>query len=192
MKSHSRNLSVFTTLVVLMTLSTNAQEIKSEKKITVHTLEPQTVLYTLHRGPHADLGQAFGELYGLAGSKNLHPLGPAVSVHLNNPQQVKATHWLTEIRIPVAKSALSLAGTLGPMTDVKTIPAIRVAVTVKPAGVDSPEQALRKLYRWIVLNGHVPVDAPRQRIVGDNQVHDYQQMTVEVMVPVAKVEDLTD
>ncbi len=193
MKTHLRYRSALTVLMGFIALSSaHAEERAPDHKITVRTLKPQTVLYTLHRGPYADLGQAFGKLYGLAGSKGLRPLGPAVSVHLNNPQQVRQAHWITEIRIPVADSALSLAGALGPMTDVKTVPGMKVAVTVKPAGIDSPELMLRKLYRWIYQSGYVHVDAPLQRIVTDNQAHDYKEMTVEVLVPIAKVEDLTD
>jgi DNA gyrase inhibitor GyrI len=193
MKTHLRYRSALTVLIGFIALgSVTAEDRALEDEITLRTLEPQTVLYTIHRGPYADLGQAFGKLYGLAGSEGLRPLGPAVSVHLNNPQQIKPRHWLTEIRIPVAETALSLAGALGPMTDVKTVPRARAAATVKPAGADSPEWMLKKLYRWIYQSGYVPVDAPLQRMVGDSQAHEYKQMTVEVMVPIAKAEDLAD
>lgn len=153
----------------------------------MRTLAPQTVLYTVVRGPYDKLGEAFGSLYALAGSKGIKPTGSASSVSLNNPETTSREHRLTEIRIPVDAEATKLAGTLGPMTDVKTVPATTVAVGVKPKGTSDPAQAMRCVYTWLAQKGYMPTGGPIQKVVSDTQTHDYREMVVEIMVPVMKV-----
>lgn len=190
MKSHSRNLSVLVTLMVLVVTTVSAHETCNNTKVTVRTLEPQTVLYTIHRGSYWKLGEVFGRLYGLATSKGLQPSGGGMSVHLNNARGLAAEHWLTEVRIDVPKSALSHAGTLGPVTDIKTVPKVKVAVAVKPAGEKTPDRNYKALYTWIYQNGYVAVDAPMQRVIGGSQTHDYTQMEVELLVPIMKPQEI--
>jgi DNA gyrase inhibitor GyrI len=159
-----------------------------EKQVTIQSLPSQTVLYTIVRGPYDKLGEAFGSLYGLMAAKGLKPTGPAMSVSLNNPQTTSSEHWLTEIRIPVDESAKELAGTLGPMTDVKTVAAMTVAVGVKPKGVSDPADVILQVYSWLIHNGYVPTSGPMQEVALDSGDHDYTQMVVEIMVPVMKLE----
>jgi len=191
MKSHTRNLSVLTALICCVILvPLRAKETGSRRKVTVRDLESQTILYTIHRGSYTGFGQAFARLFGLAGSKDLRPTVNVMTVHLNNPHQVAEAHWLTEIRVPVADSALSLAGSLGPMTDVKTVPGVKVAVATKPAGAASPAAIQKKLYQWIYQNGYAPIDAPMQRVISGGQTQDYTLMEVELMIPITKPENL--
>jgi DNA gyrase inhibitor GyrI len=190
MNSHSRYLSILTLLIVLVAATAGAHETSASTKVTVRTLEPQTVLYTIHRGSYWTLGEAFGRLYGLAMSKDLQPTSETMSVHLNNPQGLAPAHWLTEVRIIVPKSALRHAGTLGSLTDIKTVPEVKVAVAVKPAGVKTPEKIGRDLYAWIYQHGYASIDAPMQRVIGGSKTHNYTQMEVEMLVPVAKPADI--
>jgi effector-binding domain-containing protein len=163
-----------------------AAEKAADANVTTRTLEAQTVLYAVVRGPYNKLGEAFGSLYSLLGSKGIKPAGPSMSVSLNNPETTASEHWLTEIRIPVDDSAKKLAGTLGPMTDVKTVPDMKVAVTVKSKGVSDPVDIMRRLYTGMTQNGYMPTGGPMQKIISDSQNHDYSQMVVEIMVPVMK------
>ena len=112
-----------------------AEQASNPNTVTLRTIPSQTILYTVVRGYYDKLGPAFGMLYGLAGIKGLTPMGPAMSVHLNNPRNTEGDHMLTEIRIPVDDTALELAGTLGVMTDVKTVPETLAAVGLKSKGV---------------------------------------------------------
>ncbi len=163
-----------------------AAEKVTDANVTVRTLGQQTVLYTIVRGPYDKLGEAYGSLYALLGSKGLKPTGPSTSVSLNNPQTAAREHWLTEIRIPVDDAAKKLAGTFGPMTDVKTVAEMQVAVGTKPKGVSDPAEIIRRVYAWLAQNGYMPTGGPMQKVVSDSQSHDYSQMVVEIMVPVMK------
>jgi DNA gyrase inhibitor GyrI len=163
-----------------------AAEKATDANVAIRTIGPQTVLYTVVRGPYDKLGDAFGSLYSLLAGKGLKPLGPSVSVSLNNPETTASEHWLTEIRIPVDDSGKKLAGTLGPMTDVKTVSEMKVAVALKPKGVSDPADIIRRVYTWMAQNGYMPTGGPMQKVGSDTQSHDYGQMVVEIMVPVMK------
>jgi hypothetical protein len=163
----------------------------ADSSIAIRTLGAQTVLYTVVRGPYEKLGEAFGSLYGLLAGKGIKPAGPAMSVTLNNPESTSSEHWLTEIRIPVDDSAKKLAGTLGPMTDVKTVSETQVAAAVKPKGVSDPADILRRLYAWMALNGYMPTGGPMQKVDSGSPNYDYAQSAVEIMVPVMKAPGAT-
>lgn len=192
MRTHLRYRSILTVLLALLLVAAYATESTSLAKITVRDLEPHTILYTIHRGSYRGLGQAYGKLYGLAGAKGLRLTGEGLTVHLNNARKTPEAHLLTEVRLAVPESALNLAGTLGSMTDIKSVPAMQVAVAVKPAGTASPKQHIKTLYHWIYQNGYTVIDAPMQRVIKGAQTHDYTQMEVELLVPIAKPEDLVD
>jgi DNA gyrase inhibitor GyrI len=164
-----------------------AQEAPAPKPVIVRTLPSQTVLYTVVRGSYDKLGGAFGRLYGLIGSTGIKPVDAAMSVHLNNPKTTASEHLLTEIRIPVDDTAMKLAGTLGAMTDVKTVPQMTVAVGLKPKGSADPSDEIQRVYRWVLQNGYCPVEGPMQKVISDSQTHDYSQMEVEILVPIIKV-----
>jgi DNA gyrase inhibitor GyrI len=168
-----------------------AAQKSTDSSITIRTLGAQTVLYTVVRGPYEKLGEAFGSLYGLLAGKGLKPTGSAMSVTLNNPESTSSEHWLTEIGIPVDDSAKKLAGTLGPMTDVKTVSEMQVAVAVKPKGVSDPADILRRLYAWMAQNGYMPASGPMQKVNSDSANYDYAQSDVEIMVPVMKAPGAT-
>jgi DNA gyrase inhibitor GyrI len=119
-------------LMAVSTIRICAESPTEKSAFTIRKLEPQVVLYTIYRGSYDQLGKATGNLYALAGKKRISPRGGACYVYLNNPQNVSSQHRLTEIRIPVDASALKLSGTLGEITDVKELPAMKVAVAIKP------------------------------------------------------------
>jgi effector-binding domain-containing protein len=102
---------------------------------------------------------------------------------LNNPLLISPEHWLIEIRIPVDVDSLKYAGTLGQMTDVKLLPAMTVAVAVKPEGQNDPEPAIRSLYAWIDQHGYRIAGGLWQTVFCDAS-RDYAQMRTEFMIPV--------
>jgi hypothetical protein len=125
--SELKKWSLFLLLVCLTVVSIvgfSAESAAGNPKFSIRKAEQQIVLYTVHRGSYDKAGAAVGRLFALAGQKQIRPYGPASYVYLNNPQSISSEHWLTEIRIPVDKEALKLTGTLGEMTDVKTLPAV--------------------------------------------------------------------
>ncbi len=163
-----------------------AQQTPGPDSITVRTIPSQTVLYTVVRGSYDKLGEAFGRLYALAGANAIKPVGAAWSVHLNNPKITPPEHWLTEIRIPVDDTAKKLTGTLGPMTDVKITSEMTAVTGIKHKGTVDSSEIFKQVYLWALQNGYSPVDASMQRIISDTEDHDYSQMEVEILVPVAK------
>jgi len=183
-------LAIGLTAVIAVRICAKTQAVKSA--FTIRKVKPQVVLYTVYRGSYDEAGKAVGKLYALAGKKGISPRGGAYYVYLNNPQNVSSGHWLTEIRIPVAKDALKLAGTLGEMTDIKQLPAIEVAVAVKPEGQADPSPIYDSLGAWVLKQGYVATDSPREKFLTNAQAGDYAQMKSEIMVPVRKLPPRAD
>lgn len=117
------------------------------------------------------------------------PRGPLSYVYLNNPEYVSCRHRLTEIRIPVAKEALKHAGTLGEMTDVKTVPAVELAVIAKSAGQEDPRAIYERLFNWVYAHGYVHIEDPMEKFLTGASGGSYAQMKTEIMVPVMKIEE---
>ncbi len=180
-------------MVILMVISSVeifAEQAAGNPGITIRKLEPQTVLYTIYRGSYDKMGKAIGNLYALARDKGVYPRGSLSCVYLNNPQLISSEHWLTEIRIPVGKEALKLAGTLGEMTDVKAMPAMEVAVAVKPEGVVDPNPIYENLELWIHKEGYSAVEGPMEIFLTNGAMGSYAQMKSEIMIPVKKFSEI--
>jgi effector-binding domain-containing protein len=176
-------------LMVVSAAVISAKPPAEKPAFSIRKVEKQVVLYTIYRGSYDRTGPAVGRLFALAGRKGLRPRGPVSYVYLNNPKQVSSEHWLTEIRIPVGKEALKLAGTLGEMTDVKALPAFEVAVAVKPEGQADPGLIYDRLYTWIYQQGYVVNQGPMEMFVTNVMGSNYTRMKSEIMVPVMKVSE---
>ena len=174
-------------LMVVSLAQIPANSAGGKKTFAIRKVQEQVVLYTIYRGSYNKVGSAIGRLFGLAGSKGITPRGPISFVYLNNPRYVSAQHWLTEIRVPVGKEALKHAGTLGEMTDVKTVPAVELVVAVKPEGQADPGPIYERLFTWIYEAGYVHIEDPRERFLTGASTGDYARMKSEIMVPVSKI-----
>jgi effector-binding domain-containing protein len=164
----------------------SAKSSSGKSAFAIRKVEKQVVLYTIYRGSYDKVGPAIGKLYELAGSKGIKPQGPITFVYLNNPRCVSSQHWLTEIRVPVSKETLKLAGFLGEMTDVKEVPAVEVVVAVKGEGQADPSPIYERLFTWIYNTGYVHFEDPMEKFLGGASTGDYSQMKTEIMVPVSK------
>jgi len=176
-------------LIIVSLAQIPAQSAGGKSAFAIRKVEKQVVLYTICRGSYDKTGPAVGKLFALAGQKRIRPRGPASYVYLNSPKLVSSQHWLTEIRIPVGKEALKLAGTLGEMTDVKALPAMEVAVAIKPKGQGDPSSIYENLYAWIYKQGYVVTEGPRESFLTNAMAGNYAQMKSEIMVPVMKVSE---
>jgi effector-binding domain-containing protein len=145
------------------------------------------VLYTIHRGPFDQVGTTIQELMTMAAPKGLIPKGPVSFMYLTNPELTPRAHWLTEVRVPVGEDALKLAGTLGKFTDVQKLAPIDVVVATKPEGMADPGPVYHKLYPWLLANGYIPLEGPREQFLTNAESNDYSKMKTEIMVPVQKV-----
>lgn len=174
-------------LVVASIVGISATSAGGKTTFSLRRVEKQVVLYTIYRGSYDKAGPAIGKLYALAGSKGVRPIGAMSHVYLNNPRLVASQHWLTEIRIPVGKDALKLAGTLGEMTDVKTLPAMEVVVAVKPKGQSDPASIYEGLYRRILKEGYLAAQGPIETFLTNAETGNYAQMKTEIMIPVSKI-----
>jgi DNA gyrase inhibitor GyrI len=174
-------------LVVVSAAQISAMSAGGKSKIAIRKVEEQIVLYTIYRGSYDKIWPAIGKLFALAGQKGIRPIGAMSHVYLNNPKLVESRHWLTEIRIPVGKEALKVAGTLGEMTDVKALPAIDVVVAVKPKGQSDPAPVYEELYRWILKEGYIAAQGPIEKFLTNSETGNYAQMKTEIMLPVSKV-----
>jgi effector-binding domain-containing protein len=179
-------------LLAVSAIEIFAEQAKEEPKITIRKLQQQTVLYTIYRGSYEKMGVAIGNLYALAGQKGVYPRGSMCCVYLNNPQYVSSEHQLTEIRIPVGEEALKLAGTLGEMTEVKTVPAMDVAVAVKPEGVADSSTIYKNLGLWMYKKGYAATEGPMEIFLTNSEAGNYAQMKSEIMIPVEKLSQNKD
>jgi effector-binding domain-containing protein len=173
------------------TLESTAPAVESTAaapECSLRKLEAQVVLYTIYRGPYDKVGQAIGDLISLGSDNGLYPMGPVSMSYLNSPHYTTPQHYLTEIRVPVADDALKLAGTLGEMTDVKTIPAMEVAVVTKPSGVADPMPLIVGLTKWMAAQGYVTAEGINEVYLSNTDSGDYAQMEVEIRIPVEKME----
>jgi len=148
----------------------SAKSAESKSAIAIREVEKQVVLYTIHRGNYNKTGPVIGKLFALAGRKGIKPAG-------------SSQHWLTEIRVPVSKEALKLAGTLGEMTDVKEVPAVKLAVAKKPQGQENPSAIYEQLYTWIYKGGYVHIEDPQEKFLSNASAGSYAQMKTEIMIP---------
>jgi effector-binding domain-containing protein len=179
-------------LVISLFLSTRAdteaQTDAGKYDFTIRKIDQQTVLYTIYRGDYDQIGPAIGKLYALAGQKQIRPLGPTHYAYLTNPKVTPPQHSLTEIRIPVDRDTLIHSGTLGPMTDVKTIPSIEVAVVIKPKGLADPSELYNQLAHWIHKQDYICAEGPVEKYLTPwTADSSYADMTTEIMLPVKKV-----
>ena len=83
-------------------------------------------------------------------------------------------------------NALQQAGSLGPMTDVKTLKATEYAVMKKPLGQTDYEAFYSVLYWRIAKEGYHRTDSAIEVFTDVGMGGDYRQMKTETMVPVAK------
>ncbi len=190
-------MKVWLVLLLLVCLTVTAVRIcaespKDKSAFTIRQVKSQVVLYTIYRGSYEQVGKAIGKLYELAGKKGISPRGGAYFVYLNNPQNVSSDHWLTEIRIPVAKDALKLTGALGEMTDVKELPETTMAVAVKQQVQKDPGIIYDGLYTWITKQGYVATGSPCEKFLTNAAAGNYADMKSEIMVPVRKLSTRTD
>jgi effector-binding domain-containing protein len=151
--------------------------------VTVREVGPQAVLYTIHRGHYDTVTNTVKKLYRLADSKGICITGPVCTGYLNNPRVQSPEHWLIEIRIPVGADAMKFAGTLGEMTDVKILPAMKIAAAIKPEGQDSPDTTICSLYSWIKKHGYRIAGNMWQSILCDKPGN-YAQTKTEFIIPV--------
>ena len=163
------------------------KENASKPEFALRKIDEQTVLYTIYRGPYENIGPVIGNLFALAAKNGLIPKGPLSCAYLNNPQLVEKEHYITEIRIPVDKNALKLAGTLGEMTDIKTLPAGETVVTKKPKNTSDPSSIYNKLYGWLYENGYAGIDNSCEVFLSQAMSTNYEQMETEIMIPVRKI-----
>lgn len=185
-KIMSLTMSVLT-LSILMTIGICTEQAKDKSDITIRELEPQTVLYTIYRGEYKDVGETIGNLYGLAMKNQIWPKGSISFVYLNNPQYISGEHCLVEIRIPVGQEALKLTGTLGEMTDVKTVKAMEAAVMKKTPGQTDYSKIYNSLYLWIAKNGYIAVENACEMFGPHTKSMDYSLIESEITIPIQKI-----
>lgn len=174
------------------TAETATKARKDKPTCAIRELPQQVVLYTIYRGNFDDIASTVGGLYSLAAENGIYPDGPLTFAYLNNFSHVSNQHWLTEIRLPVDKSALQVAGKLGKMTDIKTVSAMKVAVATKPEGMANPEPVYKSLYTWMLKHGHIPTFGPQEMFLTNVEGGDYAQMKTEIMVLIRDVSSEMD
>jgi effector-binding domain-containing protein len=156
--------------------------------ISTREIPQQTVLYTIYRGKHHDIGRAINQLNALAKEKGITKTGPVSTCHLNSPVAEQGSHRLIEIQIPVEDIAIDQAGTLGFMTDIKKVPAMKVAVAQKPQGYHDPTRIIADLFTWINKKGYVARGRMRQ-LIHDGDKGNYEKLRTEFIIPIDEISD---
>lgn len=177
-------LLVTAALIFAATSMIAAESAGDKPTCTIRQVEEQVVFYTIHRGGLDNIPSVVMNLFNLAIEKGVYPDGPITFAYLNDFTRTSSEHWLIEIRLPVDKSALKLSGTLGKMTDVKTLSPVKMAVAVKPEGMADPRPVYERLYSWMAKQGHTPTSGPQETFLTNAESGDYAQMKTEIMVAI--------
>lgn len=179
-------------LVIGIAAKLFAEQAVVKPDFSIRKFESQTVLYTIYRGPYETIGKPIGQLYATAAQKKITPCGPLSLVYLNNPystlQDSTEKHCLTEIRIPVDQNAIQQSGTLGEMTDIKTLRAMDVAVMKKQISQTDYSALFKALYKRIAEEGYRSLDNAFEVFSTNMAGGDYTQIKSEIMMPVVKIE----
>jgi DNA gyrase inhibitor GyrI len=179
-------------LVIGTAVKLFAEQAVVKPDFSIRKFESQTVLYTIYRGPYETIGKPIGQLYAMAAQKKIAPCGPPSLVYLNNPygtlQDSPEKHCLTEIRIPVDQNTIQQSGTLGEMTDIKTLRAMDVAVIKKQISQTDYSALFKALYKRIAEEGYRSLDNAFEVFSTNMAGGDYTQMKSEIMMPVVKIE----
>jgi effector-binding domain-containing protein len=174
---------VMSEIIIISAICNRDSQAEPISNVTIRDIGPQAVLYTVHRGHYETVSSTMNKLHKLADSKGMCVTGPVFTGYLNDPRIQLPEHWLIEVRIPVSPDAMKFAGTLGKMTDVKILPAMKVAAAVKPPGQDNPETTICSLYSWIKKHGYRIAGGLWQSAPCD-KANDYAQMRTEFMIPI--------
>lgn len=174
---------VISEIIIISAICSRDSQAEPVLNVVIRDIGPQVVLYSIHRGHYETVSLTVNELYKLADAKGICFTGPVFTSYLNDPRIQSPEHWLIEIRIPVNRDAMKFAGTLGPMTDVKILPAMKIAAAVKPKGQDNPEITICSLYSWIKKRGYRIVGGMWQS-VPCGKPGNYAQMKTEFMIPI--------
>ncbi len=174
---------VMSEMIIISAICNRDSQAEPVSNVTIRDIRSQAVLYTIHRGHYETVSSTINKLYKLADLKGMCVTGPVFTGYLNDPQIQLPEHWLIEIRIPVGPEAMKFAGTLGQMTDVKILPAMKVAAAVKPAGQDNPEITICNLYSWIKKHSYRIAGGLWQSVPSD-KANNYAQMRTEFMIPI--------
>jgi effector-binding domain-containing protein len=177
-------LLVTAALIFAATSIISAESAGDKPACTVRDIEQQVVLYTIHRGGLDKIASVVMNLFNLAVEKGIYPDGPVTFAYLNDFTRTSSEHWLIEIRLPVDKGALKLSGTLGKMTDVKTLAPVKMTVATKPEGMADPRPVYERLYTWMHKEGHMPTSGPQETFLTNAESGDYSKMKTEIMVPI--------
>jgi effector-binding domain-containing protein len=180
------SLIILTEIVCIAGLCACKGRDQNKTDVTIRDMPQQTVLYTIYRGDSYQVGYAISKLYALAHEKGISPLGPVSTCRLNSPLLEEDDHGLIEIQIPVEENAIKQAGTLGDMTDVKVLPAMRVAVAVKPEGDGDPTEVIANLFSWINEKGFVVKGRMRQIVLGGSK-GSYHNLRTEFIIPIEEL-----
>ncbi len=161
-------------------------ENESSAEISIREIPQQTVLYTIYRGSFYKISKAINELRALAEEKGIQTYGQVSTCFLNSPVTETCSHQIIEIQIPVEDTAINQAGTLGDMTDIKKIPAMKVAVAIKPLGFNDPTSVITELFKWIDKKGYVVRGKMHQLIPNEGNGY-YKNLKTEFVIPVEKI-----
>lgn len=156
--------------------------------ITIREIPQQTVLYTIYRGRNHKINEVIDELYTLAESKNISPCGPASICCLNSPWYADDEHRFFEIQIPVENIAINQTGTLGKMTDIKVLPAMKVAVAAQSQAKNNSTETIANLFIWINKKGYIVKGRLRQTVLNRGKGH-FDSLKTEFLIPVGRLHD---
>lgn len=74
-----------------------------DEAFQVRTLEPMSVLSTIHKGPFHEVAPVWQRLYEHLAQEGYEQTGPGREVYLSDPKEVDESELLTELQIPIRK-----------------------------------------------------------------------------------------
>jgi AraC family transcriptional regulator len=162
-----------------------AQEAAPGFSPALRQLEPSTVAYLTLRGPYAQVGQAFGRLYGWIGQHGLSPAGPPAAAYLTDPAVVPQAQAAFEAWVPVGGEASPRAPDESGV-GVKLVFATLAATAVHTGPYDTVGRTYEPLLRWLGEQGYEPAGPAMEVYLSDPERTAPEDCLTEVRVPVRR------
>lgn len=147
------------------------------------TTEPITVAFLSMRGPYAQMPEAFGRLYGLAGANGLNPVGMPAAVYFTSPQEVPEAEARWELWVPVAGDPAERE----PGDDdfgVKRVAPALVASVMHRGPYETMATTYAQLMQFVASQGYAPAGPPMERYYSDPEEVPPEEYLTEIMMPV--------
>ena len=156
-------------------------------KASVKEVEGSDAVSIVYAGPYDKMGEKIRALQNGVKGTACMPIGPVVTIYLNDPNSVKDPSELrTEIFLPVAVTGAP-PDKLPEGMALKKLPGGTMAsISARGEYGKADVTALQALFAWITKEGHAVAGPPRMVYYHDPEMTVKEDLVSEVQIPIQK------